>query len=175
MKYSLPLFLILAACGAKAPGIPTPPPAAPALAAFVLAADPGEALDVVAAKLGGPAAKVTVQGRLAEITRGVAAFRLVDFELPYCGEKAKEDTCKTPWDYCCEDSKTIVANTMVVELRDAAGKPIASPSLPDLRLLDAVKVTGELVKDEMGNFTLLAKGYFRSARPQLPDGLNWPQ
>jgi hypothetical protein len=179
MNKLLPLSLLaafgLASCGADKPAAATTPAAAsPAAAKFVLAADPGEALGVVDAKLAGPADKVTVEGRIANIVKGFAVFTLMDKALPYCGETNKEDKCKTPWDYCCEDQKTRTANSMVVEFHDASGQPIATASLPSLQLVDAVKVTGKLTKDADGNFVLAATGVFRTEHPTLPDYVKVP-
>lgn len=171
------LLLLLAACGADASSNGPPTAAAnPALAKFVLAKDPGEAMAVKAAKAKGAAERVVVSGRIGvRHEPGLALFTLVDIELPYCGEKNKEDNCKKPWDYCCESKDTIIANSLLVEVRGADGKPIATPSLPDLRLLDAVKVTGKIVTDDHGNLVLLADGLFRTERPKVRDGLDWPQ
>lgn len=179
MKHSLrsafALLLAVAACGPDAPPPPAVGAAAPETARFVLAADPGEAFAVTAAKAKGPAPTAVVQGRIAAIVKGFAVFTLMDKVLPYCGETDAEDDCKTPWDYCCEPVKTRTEHAMVVELRGADGKPIATPSLPDLRLLDDVKVQGELTKDADGNFVFVARGVFRVNRPTLPEGLKWPQ
>ena len=122
---------------------------------------------------GGTIRKYTWSGRIANVVAGFAVFTLMDSSLPYCGEKNKEDGCKTPWDYCCESSDTRTANSLLVEVRDAKGKPIAG-SLGDLRLLDAVTVVGKLTKDEHGNHVLLATGWHRDARPELPADLRWP-
>lgn len=173
------LLSLLASAGCGGPANPTQPPAAPAtnaaIAKFVLATDPGEALGVVDAKLAGPADKVIVEGRIANVVRGFAVLTLMDKALPYCGETNPEDHCKTPWDYCCEKAKTRTANSMVVELHGPDGKPLATPAIADLRLLDAIKATGTLRKDPDGNFVLVATGLFRVQRPELPNDLKWPQ
>ena len=173
---SLLLLLALGACGADAAtGGPPSVAASPAMMKYVLAKDPGDAEGVKAAKTAGVVERVTVLGRIGRrIEKGFAMFTLVDTELPYCGEKNKEDKCTTPWDYCCEEDK-IPAYSLLVEVRGADGKPIATPALPDMRLLDLVKVTGKLVTDEHGNLSLLADGLFRVQRPKVRDGLLWPQ
>lgn len=170
----LPLFSF-AACGGGDTPAAKPPAAAAEVAKFVLAADPGQALGVLAAKQKGPADSATVVGRIANVVKGFAQFTLMDIDLPYCGEVGNTDRCETPWDYCCEQKATRTANSLGVELRDAAGKPIRTTGLPDLRLLDAVKVQGALRKDADGNFVIAATGVFRTQRPALHDHVKWPQ
>jgi hypothetical protein len=167
--------LFAAACGGGGAAAEhgTKPPSA-AASKVVLATDPGPAKSVVEAKLLGTEDRVVVTGRIALVVAGTFAFKLADLSMPYCGEKNTGENCKTPWDYCCETAARITANTLTVEARTADGKPIATPALPDLRLLDAVKVTGTLQKDEHGNVVLLADGVHRVARPDLPGGLRWP-
>jgi hypothetical protein len=174
LRSSWLLAALLCACGGEPPnGIPKQS-ASPEVQKLVLAADPGEAIGVVDAKVAGPADKVVVVGRIADIVAGKVMFTLMDTELPYCGEKNPEDNCKTPWDYCCDKPKK-TANSIIVEARSADGKPLATPALPDLRQVDKIKVTGKLTKDEYGNFTLVATGLFRVERPKLPDYVIWPQ
>jgi len=141
---------------------------------LVLAAQPPGALTVLAAKAGGPAEKVAVTGRVAGIVPGFVVFTLMDMSLPYCGEKNKEDGCKTPWDYCCESTLTRSANALLVEVRGADGKPLAAPEVPELRLLDQVSVAGRVIKDDHGNHVMLATGWHRDERPQVPGDLRWP-
>lgn len=169
------LLAALAACGGEPPKAAPPAAASTDLQKLVLATDPGEALSVLDAKLAGAADRVVLVGRIAKVTPGAAQFILMDTDLPYCGETNLEDKCKTPWDYCCESSTTRTANSLVVEVRGADGKPLATASLPDLRLVDKVKVTGKLTKDEYGNYVLVATGMFRVQRPTLPDYVQWPQ
>jgi hypothetical protein len=175
LRLSFVCSLVLAACGGDPPtGAPASTDVAAAVQKLVLAADPGEAQAVQAAKAAGARDRAVVFGRIANIVPGYAVFTLMDTSLPYCGETNTEDGCKTPWDYCCENTATRTANALLVEARDADGKPLQTPMLPDLRLLDAVKVTGRLTKDEHGNQVLLADGLFRTGRPTLPDDLHWP-
>jgi hypothetical protein len=171
--FAVSFLVALTACGGGAPA-PAPVPATPEVAARMLQSAPTGAIPVLAAKQAGPAAAVTVTGRIAAIAKGTAAFTLMDPSLPYCGEKHAEG-CKTPWDYCCESKATRVASQLAVEAHGADGKPLATPSLGDLRLLDRVAVTGKLVHDEHGNATLVATGWFREQRPTLADGLRWPE
>ena len=58
---------------------------------------------------------------------------------------------------------------------DPSGETIEADSLANLRLLDKIKVKGELIKDEHGNLVLIATGWYRTARPDLPDYIEWPE
>jgi hypothetical protein len=173
----IPLLLLSTACS-KSEAQPTGP-AAPAAAAgmqqFVLKADPGKAMTITEAKQAPAGEKIVVEGRIQKIVKDHAAFTLMAKELPYCGETNKADDCKTPWDYCCEPKETRQAKSLAVEVRGVDGKTVSTPALPDLRLLDLTKVTGQVVKDEHGNLVLVADGLFRVQRPELPVDLRWPQ
>jgi hypothetical protein len=174
---AVPLLAVLLAtvgCGAETTAPPAANAPSAAAQALRLAADPGTAVGVAAAKAAGPAAKVVVSGRIASTVPGHFVLRLVDTSLPFCGETNPEDKCKTPWDYCCEPPTKLAEHTLLVEAR-SGGKPVATPALPDLRLLDLVKVTGEMTKDEHGNHVLVATGVFRQERPKVADDLRWPQ
>lgn len=174
--FSLGCLALLGACGPGEPPLTySTVDAAPAVQKVVLKADPGAAEHVKAAKAAGARDKVIVTGRIADVVGGFAAFRIMDVAIPYCGEKNPEDHCKTPWDYCCESSTTRSENSLLVEVRGADGKPLQTPALPDLRLLDVVKVTGKLAVDEHKNQVLLADGIFRAARPEVPADLDWPK
>lgn len=170
----LSLLSLITACSAKENGPKTEPPSA-AAQKDALATDPGPAIDVDTAKANGPADKVIVEGRVCDITKGFAVMKLMDGKLDYCGEINKEDNCPTPWDYCCDSKDERVAHSLLVEVRDAAGKPLATPSLPKMRLVDKVKVTGKIIKDEHGNLVLLADGLYHVERPSLPDYIKWPE
>lgn len=176
MRLSLALvflsFGVATGCGGDPPKSAAPTPT-PELAKLMLATKPSGAVSVLDARKAGPADSCTVSGRIANVVPGFAVFTLMDTSLPYCGEKNKEDGCKTPWDYCCESVETRTANSVLVEVRDAKGKPLAG-SLGDLRLLDAVTVVGKLTKDDHGNWVLLATGWHRDARPELPADVRWP-
>ena len=174
--------LALVSCGERedataAPGgAPSAPAASPSpVTKMQLPQDPGQAQDVRDAKAGGAKESAVVVGRVASIVPGHAVLTLMDASLPYCGQKNAEDGCETPWDYCCESTDTRTANALVVEMRDAAGQPLRSGVAPDLRLLDLVAATGKLEKDQHGNFVLVADGWFRRDRPQLPAHVRWPK
>lgn len=164
------LVLVTLACGQKEAAKP------PAVAAvdLTLAADPPAALAVKEAKEKGPGEEVVVQGRVKEIVKGFATFNLIDTSLPYCGQVPGSMTDATPWDYCCETPDVRAAATLTVEVRGPDGKVLAG-AMPALRLLDLVAVKGRIEKDEHGNVTVVATGWFRRERPDLPSGLRWPE
>ena len=169
------LSLVAAAgCGGDTPKPATPTAVSLELARLVLATKPAGSVSVLDARKAGEAESLTVSGRVANVVSGFAVFTLMDISLSYCGEENKEDGCKTPWDYCCVTAKTRTANSLLVEVRDGSGNPVAG-SIGDLRLLDAVTVVGKLMQDDHGNHLLLATGWHRDARPDLPDGVRWPQ
>lgn len=170
----VPLSLLFPACSGDAAGATSAPPN-PEATKFVRSADPGTALGVVAAKAKGAQEHVVVEGRLHEIVQGLAILKLMDTELDYCGQIDESDKCPTPWDYCCDTKEERLAKSLLVELRGADGRPLSTPSLPELRLCDLVKVSGRLDKDEHGNLVLVADGYYRAERPTLPDHVKWPQ
>jgi len=172
----LALACSLLACSGERSIPNKPTPAATAgLEAFVLATPPAPAIQVLAAKQAGNAEQLIVQGRVANIVKGYAAFTLMDAKLPYCGETNPADKCRTPWDYCCEKAATRTQHAMVVELLGPDGKVLATPAIPELRLLDLVTVVGKLTVDADGNAVLAATGYHREARPTVPDYVRWPQ
>jgi hypothetical protein len=170
----LALFTLTTACSKPDNG-PAEVPASAEAQKLALTADPGAALAVAKVKADGPKDEVTVEGRLYKITKGYAAMRIMDLTMDYCGEINKEENCPTPWDYCCNTKGDIAAGSLLVEARNADGKPLKTPALPNLRLLDKVKVTGKLIKDDHGNLVLLASGMFRSDRPTVPDFVKWPE
>jgi len=167
--------LLPLACGGEKPSPAQPPAPAPSLERYVLTSDPGEALSVEQARAAAPQDEVVVVGRVRNIVKGYASFQLADASLDYCGSRSDPmDNCPTPWDYCCLAPSEVNAKTIVVEVRDASGRPLATPALPGLRLLDLVAVKGRLVNDEHGVTTLVAAGWYRRARPELPDSVRWP-
>jgi len=154
-----------AASGALAPGA--------AASSFLLAADPGAAVGVDEARAkAAPDAEVVVVGRVREITKGLAAFTLVDLGQTYCGQGA-DCGCPTPWDYCCIPDTELAKHMVGVSARDGADAALGDVGR-DLRNLDVVVVRGRLVQ-EKGEVFLHATGWFRRERPTLPDGLDFPR
>ncbi|MCZ6788284.1 MAG: hypothetical protein O7E54_14080 [Planctomycetota bacterium] len=178
--FRITLIVVLAglplACGdKKKPSTKSEPATASVLAPFELKVDPGEALAVVDAVAAAPKDDVVAVGRIGNIVKGFATFNLVDKTLDYCGAGGAMDNCATPWDYCCIAADEKAAHTLVVEVHGDNGEVLEADSLPGLRLLDLVVVKGKIQKDEHGNATILATGWYRRERPKLRDGLNWPE
>ena len=177
MNRFIPLALaaafLLAACGGDAKTA-TQPKGGGDDAPLLLPEAPGEAISVLDAKGKAEGDEVIVVGRVSDIAKGFAAFTVTDDSVPYCGKGEEDCGCPTPWDYCCEE-EAAKASRLPVEMRDAQGEPIAAEDT-GLRLLDLVIVKGTLAKTESGGYVILAKdGWFRAERPDLPDGLLWPQ
>lgn len=70
---------------------------------------------VVAGKVGGTM-EPFVKGRAVMTVAGLSGITSCD--------KRPGDNCPTPWDFCCDDPKSILANTATVELVDAEGRPL---------------------------------------------------
>lgn len=170
---SLTLLTILTACGGDNAKTPGAPPAD--TSALTLAADPGPAMSVVQAKEAGPKKDVVIEGRVYDLTKDWAIMKVMDVAMDYCGEINKEEKCPTPWDFCCDTPEDRAANSMLVEAADDKGQTLEVPAMPGMRLIDKVKITGDLTKDEHGNFKFIAKGIYRVERPKLPDYIMWPE
>jgi len=177
---NIKLFALLAvvggvvACGEEKK-TEQPKASLPSAAAYKLADEPGgdDEFGVYDARAEAPIDSAVVVGRVAEMTKGFAAFRLVDAALDYCGQKRK-DECATPWDYCCEAPDKIKAATISVQLVDANGKIVKLDWGDDLRPCDLVALQGKVTKDEHGNVTVVATKFFRSERPTIEWEVRWP-
>jgi hypothetical protein len=138
---------------------------------YALAADLPGGMPAGEARAAAPKKDVVVVGRAREFVKGFAAFSLIDARVPYCGQNEMEG-CPTPWDYCCH-VPDIAPNSVGVIVKAKDGSVASLDAIPELRNLDLVAVRGDLVKDEAGNVTLEATGWYRRERPKLPDGLDW--
>ena len=89
-----------------------------------------------------------------------ASFLIVDQTLIPCNER-KGDSCKTPWDYCC-DSDVLAKSKATIKFVDDAGKTLANDArqLFNVKELQTVVVKGQAKRDEAGNLTVLASGLF---------------
>jgi hypothetical protein len=107
--------------------------------------------------------EVVVVGRIGGRTnpwiKGAAAFSIVDRSLTPCNE-IEGDTCKTPWDYCCEAE--LPKATAFVAFVDGNGKIVKQDAreLLGVQELDTVYIQGKAKRDKAGNVTLQAVKLF---------------
>lgn len=157
--------LIVGACERKEASGSTPAPAnttssAPSAipANAFLASPPADAKpvkDVKALAKGGD--KVVLVGRIGmgeePFVKGRSVFTIVDLGVKYCGEETK-DSCQTPWDYCCEPSDVLAANSATIQFVSANGQPIRADlnGVHGLKPLAIVSVVGTVAE---GNGTSL--------------------
>ena len=166
------LAVSLAACGGDAGGGGTAASGG-AASPYLLKADMPEALAVLDAKKTAEGEEVIVWGRVREEVEGMAAFTIIDDSIPYCGKGENDCGCPTPWDYCCE-LEHVPGGSLAVEIRDANGDVVEVGKM-DMRRLDLIAIKGTMQKNESGGLLLVASdGWFRRERPDLPEGLRWP-
>jgi uncharacterized protein YdeI (BOF family) len=156
---------LLSSCGDKKADTSAPAQKEAAAAAlptslFATAKPAAKALSVVEAKKLANGAEVTLIGDIGGSVKGVfnekfAIFTLADETAITSCDKEEGDNCVTPWDYCCEDSKSMIASTLSVQIVDANGKVIKN-TLRDangLKELSKVVITGKIEKK--GDATLV--------------------
>jgi hypothetical protein len=127
---------------------------------FLLEKEPKGAVNVLALRKDAKNQQdVVVVGRIGgrpnPWIKGMAAFPIVDRSLTPCNE-IEGDTCKTPWDYCCEAD--LPKATVLVMFTDESGKVIKKDprELLQVKELQTVVVTGKAKRDKAGNVTVLA-------------------
>jgi hypothetical protein len=106
--------------------------AAPAVAevpsGFFLAALPEAASDLAEVKVGASVGDEVVfaariGGRVKPFTDESAVFLVADPVLPTCAE-LHGDSCKSPWDYCCEPKDDLLQKLATVQIVDSNGRPL---------------------------------------------------
>lgn len=145
---------------APAPG---PSPASP-LASFLLKERPEGDVNILAARqVTKDGDDVVLIGRVGgshkPIVEGRAMFTIADNSFKPCNEIG-DDSCPTPWDYCCtEDVNSGLATIKVV---GEDGKTLAADAREGfgLKELQTVVVKGKAKRDEAGNLTILATGVY---------------
>jgi hypothetical protein len=127
---------------------------------YKLAKAPKEASDVIALRKDAKDKQdVVVVGRIGgrpnPWIKGMAAFSIVDRSLTPCNE-IEGDTCKTPWDYCCESD--LGQATVLVTFVDDSGKIVRQDArkLLGVKELDTLTIVGKAKRDPSGNVTVLA-------------------
>lgn len=159
---------LFASCGpsnppaAKAPTTPQSLPTSLFLAAAP--ASPVEIRDAKQAVKQGDAVVLrgVVGGGRDPFVAGRAVVMLVDTRVKSCRDNP-EDTCATPWDYCCEPREELTANSVTVQVVGPDGRPLAS-GLKDaggLAPLTRMIVVGSVAqRDDSGTFIVNATGLF---------------
>jgi hypothetical protein len=96
-----------------------------------------------------------IGGRVNPWVKGTAVFPIVDRSLRPCNE-IPGDTCKTPWDYCCETN--LPKATLLVMFVDENGKVIKHDprEMFNVKELSTVVVEGKAKRDKAGNVTVMA-------------------
>jgi hypothetical protein len=128
---------------------------------FLLKKEPKGAVDVLAFKKDAKDKQDVVVvgrigGRVNPWVKGTAVFPIVDRSLKPCSE-IPGDTCKTPWDYCCETN--VPKATLLVMFVDENGKVIKHDprEMFKVKELSTVVIQGTAKRDKAGNLTVLAK------------------
>lgn len=130
---------------------------------YIAASEPLDAVPVgLARKQSENGQEITLVGRIGGSSEpfidGLAAFTIVDPNVPYC---ADDEGCPTPWDYCCE-TDAVKSNIATVKIIDTSGKPIqrSAKSLIPLKELSVIVVKGIAKRDEQGNLSIATTQVF---------------
>lgn len=167
LSCALCVGLLAAGCGRES--TPSAGPSAPTTAEkgqYLLPEEPAGAKGVRAARTDAKDGEdVVVVGRIGgernPWVAGRAAFRVVDAAFKPCNEK-DDDDCKTPWDYCCDDTDELHKGMATVKVVDGQGKTVGvdARELLGVKELQTVVVKGKAKRDEQGNLTVLASALY---------------
>jgi hypothetical protein len=102
-----------------------------------------------------------VGGRADPIAQNRAILTLLDASIRLCNA-LPGDTCKTPWDACCEPADVLAKNTVTVQVVDDQHKPLKAPlsTIDGLKPMSKLVVTGTADVTDDGNVIVLANGIF---------------
>lgn len=89
---------------------------------------------------------------------GLAAFTIVDTEVPHC---SPDEGCPTPWDYCCTQDQ-VAQSIATVKVVDESEDLIAvdARDLLGVKELSTVVVEGTAKRDDKGNLTVTTTKVF---------------
>jgi hypothetical protein len=160
------ILICLIGCGSTTnPAAQAPPPDQDAMAKYLLSAEPADAKSVVETKTSAKdGEEITLVGRIGgsqtPFVSDRASFTIVDTALIPCSEKPGE-SCRTPWDYCC-DLDQLPKATAMVKVVDADGQTVPLDAKRDLGMqeLQTVIVKGTAKRDEAGNLTVLTPAVY---------------
>lgn len=106
--------------------------------------------------------EVIVHGRVKDFVKGYAVFTIADTSMKACVDNP-EESCPTPWDYCCNPKEKIQKSVATVQLTSDGTTPIKTEieGFRGLqRLSSYVTVKGKAKRDEAGNLTIIASNLF---------------
>lgn len=106
--------------------------------------------------------EVIVHGRVKDFVKGYAVLVIADTSMKACVDNP-EETCPTPWDYCCNPKEKIEKSVATVQLTEDGATPIKTEleGFKGLqRLSSYVTVKGKAKRDEAGNLTIIASNLF---------------
>jgi hypothetical protein len=167
---TVPVLAALCSCDRSSPPPATAPPASTAGAtipdSLFLASAPAEAKPLEEVKATAkPGDTVVLRGRVggseAPFVDGRAVLTLVGAGLAACSDDP-EDTCKTPWDYCCETPDQIAAHSATIQVADKDGQPVKTglKGLHGLKELSDITVAGTVAQAEGGVLIVSASGVY---------------
>lgn len=106
--------------------------------------------------------EVIVHGRVKDFVKGYAVLVIADTSMKACVDNT-EETCPTPWDYCCNPKEKIEKSVATIQLTTDGATPIKT-ELEGFRglqrLSSYVTVKGKAKRDEAGNLTIIASNLF---------------
>lgn len=163
----LALFIV-AGCGkhdADHAAAPTRAPAVAVPASLFAETPPPSVVSLTAAKDGASAGDhvvfdARVGGRRDPFVENRAIFVVADTSLPSCAELHEDDSCRTPWDYCCEPKDSLLRNMATVQVVDDDGQPLKASlaGVHGLIGLATVVVSGTVEQvDDAGTFVVRAE------------------
>ncbi len=171
------ITLSLAACDKPATQLALPAAAtsAPTLPAGLFVTEqPAGAVGVIAARAIAKAGdRVVLLGRIggsrSPFVSNRAIFTIVDPSLKSCVEMGDDDHCPRPWDYCCEERKSITQGMASIEIDGADGKPLAFALEAEgtLKPLMLVAVEGTLQASDGGALLVRADHIYKVANDPL--------
>lgn len=131
---------------------------------------PADARTVAALKADANAkGAVVVQGRIGgrkdPFVDGVAMFLLADASMKSCDE-LHGDTCKTPWDYCCEPMESLAAKIATIQVVGEDGKPLRVnvQGQHGIEPLARVTVVGQIVSQPSGALVVNASKIYVASK-----------
>jgi hypothetical protein len=96
---------------------------------------------------------VTIRGRVAgqvePLAKNRALMTLLDSSVKTC-DTIPGDTCKTPWDACCEPADALAAHSATVQVVGTDGRPIKATlaGVGGIQPLKQVVVSGKAKRAE---------------------------